>query len=49
MQALDLLLEGAMDRAMMKIHAKPPRPKPAPKEPTPADKPAADPLPKEAS
>jgi PTH1 family peptidyl-tRNA hydrolase len=29
--ALDLLLEGNMERAMMKIHARPPRPKPAPK------------------
>lgn len=28
MSALDLLLEGEMERAMMKIHAKPPRPKP---------------------
>ena len=28
LQALPLLLEGAMDRAVMKIHAKPPRPKP---------------------
>jgi PTH1 family peptidyl-tRNA hydrolase len=28
MDALDLLLEGEMERAMMKIHAKPPRPKP---------------------
>ncbi len=27
--ALDLMLAGAMERAMMKIHAKPPRPKPA--------------------
>ena len=26
--ALDLLLEGDMERAMMKIHAKPPRPRP---------------------
>ena len=26
--ALDLLLEGDMERAMMKVHAKPPRPKP---------------------
>lgn len=34
--ALPLLLDGAMDRAMMKIHAKPPRPKP----PRPADEPA---------
>ena len=33
--ALDLLLAGEMERAMMKVHAKPPRPKPAPKEPTP--------------
>ena len=31
--ALDLLLAGEMQRAMMQIHAKPPRPKP--KEPTP--------------
>ena len=29
-QALALLLDGPMDRAMMKIHAKPPRPKPPP-------------------
>ena len=34
--ALPLLLDGAMDRAMMKIHAKPPRPKP-PKPPKPAE------------
>lgn len=27
--ALDLLLEGDMERALMKVHAKPPRPKPA--------------------
>jgi peptidyl-tRNA hydrolase, PTH1 family len=26
--ALDLMLEGDMERAMMKVHAKPPRPKP---------------------
>ena len=26
--ALDLLLAGEMERAMMKVHAKPPRPKP---------------------
>ena len=31
--ALDLLLDGDMERALMKVHAKPPRPKP-PKEPT---------------
>ena len=36
MGALDLLLEGEMERAMMKIHAKPPRPKPPPR-PQPAD------------
>jgi PTH1 family peptidyl-tRNA hydrolase len=30
--ALDLLLDGEMERAMMKVHAKPPRPKP-PKPP----------------
>jgi len=29
--ALDLMLAGEMDRAMMKIHAKPPRPKPLPR------------------
>jgi peptidyl-tRNA hydrolase, PTH1 family len=29
--ALDLVLDGNMERAMMRIHAKPPRPKPAPK------------------
>ena len=28
--ALDLLLAGDMERALMKVHAKPPRPKPAP-------------------
>jgi len=28
--ALDLVLDGNMERAMMKIHAKPPRPEPAP-------------------
>ena len=35
--ALDLLLEGDMERALMKIHAKPPRPKPPapPKSDTP--------------
>jgi len=39
LQALDLLLAGNMEQAMMKIHAKPPRPKP----PKPEVKPAADP------
>lgn len=29
MESLDLLLAGDMERAMMKVHAKPPRPKPA--------------------
>lgn len=29
LKSLDLLLAGAMDAAMMKLHAKPPRPKPA--------------------
>jgi PTH1 family peptidyl-tRNA hydrolase len=33
--ALDLLLSGEMERAMMKIHAKPPRPKPPPPEKLP--------------
>ena len=35
--ALPMLLDGAMDKAMMKIHAKPPRPKPPrpPAEPPP--------------
>lgn len=37
--ALPLMLDGAMDRAMMKIHAKPPRPKPP--KPTPTDGPGA--------
>jgi PTH1 family peptidyl-tRNA hydrolase len=36
MDALELLLDGDMERAMMKIHAKPPRPKP-PKPPAPAE------------
>jgi len=39
LQALDLLLAGNMEQAMMKIHAKPPRPKP----PKPELKPATDP------
>ncbi len=34
--ALDLLLAGNMEHAMMKIHAKPPRPKPVPAADTPA-------------
>ena len=32
--ALDLLLAGEMERAMMKVHAKPPRPKPTPEPAT---------------
>ena len=28
--ALDLLLAGEMDKALLKVHARPPRPKPAP-------------------
>jgi PTH1 family peptidyl-tRNA hydrolase len=34
--ALDLLLAGEMERAMMKVHAKPPRPKAQRAEPAPA-------------
>jgi PTH1 family peptidyl-tRNA hydrolase len=34
--ALDLLLAGEMERAMMKVHAKPPRPK-SPRPPAAAD------------
>lgn len=34
--ALDLLIEGDMERALMKVHAKPPRPKP-PKRTVPDD------------
>jgi len=41
--ALALLLAGEMERAMMKVHAKPPRPKPPRPEVAPADKPTPDP------
>jgi PTH1 family peptidyl-tRNA hydrolase len=41
--ALPLLLAGEMERAMMKVHAKPPRPKPPRPEVVPADKPTPDP------
>jgi PTH1 family peptidyl-tRNA hydrolase len=41
LQSLDLLLAGEMERAMMKIHAKPPRPKPPRPEASDA-RPAAD-------
>jgi len=40
MPALALMLDGAMDKALMKIHAKPPRPKPVPR-------PATDSMPKD--
>ena len=40
-QALDLLLSGNMEHAMMKIHAKPPRPKPVPGPDAPAKDPSA--------
>jgi len=36
MDAVEHLLKGEMDKAMMKIHAKPPRPKTSPKPPRPA-------------
>jgi PTH1 family peptidyl-tRNA hydrolase len=43
MTALDLLLSGNMEHAMMKIHAKPPRPKPVPAADAPVkDFPAKD-------
>jgi len=43
--ALDLMLAGAMERAMMKIHVKPPRPKPvaAPQAQTPDPPPDGEP------
>jgi len=37
LSALDLLLEGDMERALIKVHAKPPRPKPP--KPVPVDVP----------
>jgi PTH1 family peptidyl-tRNA hydrolase len=43
MDALDLLLAGEMERAMMKVHARPPRPKQAPSSPSPPDANAARP------
>lgn len=42
--ALDLMLAGDMDKALMKVHAQPPRPKP-PKPPRPAPADAATELP----
>ena len=41
--ALPLLLDGEMDRALMKVHAKPPRPKPPKPEPAPEPTPARTP------
>ncbi len=41
--ALPLLLTGDMERALMKVHAKPPRPKLPRPEGVPADKPTPDP------
>jgi PTH1 family peptidyl-tRNA hydrolase len=37
--ALPLMLEGDMERALMKVHAKPPRPKPPKPTPDPAKEP----------
>ena len=34
LESLDLLIAGEMERAMMTVHSKPPRPKPAPPAPT---------------
>ncbi len=42
-QALPLLVDGPMERALMKIHARPPRPRPAPAPPTATRPPAAAP------
>jgi peptidyl-tRNA hydrolase, PTH1 family len=42
MQALDQMLAGDMDKALMTVHARPPRPKP-PRPPKPETQPAADP------
>ena len=42
LKALDLLLDGDMDKALQRIHAKPPRPKPPrPEEPREAAQPGA--------
>ena len=41
LQALDLLIDGPMDKALMKLHAKPPRPKPP--RPAPPVNPSAAP------
>ncbi len=47
LKTLPLMLDGAMDKAMMKIHAKPPRPKPP--KPAPLARPAAAVAPEGAS
>jgi len=39
-ESLNLLLAGEMERAMMKVHAKPPRPKPAVADAVPGERPA---------
>lgn len=44
LSALDTLLSGEMDRAMMKLHAKPPRPKP-PRIGVPTEPPSREPTP----
>jgi PTH1 family peptidyl-tRNA hydrolase len=36
LDAVDLMLDGAMDRALARVHAQPPRPKPARRDPAPA-------------
>jgi peptidyl-tRNA hydrolase, PTH1 family len=41
--ALPLLLAGDMERALMKVHAKPPRPKPPRPDAVPTAKPTPDP------
>jgi peptidyl-tRNA hydrolase, PTH1 family len=38
LSAMDLVLDGEMERAMMKVHAKPPRPKPPKAGPTETEK-----------
>ncbi|MEO7335170.1 MAG: aminoacyl-tRNA hydrolase [Caldimonas sp.] len=47
LSGLDLMLAGEMERAMMKIHAKPPRPKPAAPTAPPAPSAPADGSPRE--
>jgi PTH1 family peptidyl-tRNA hydrolase len=48
LKALDLLLSAQMDKAMQRIHVKPPRPKPPPREAvSPAPAPREQPAPQE--